>query len=222
MAKAGPKSAGGRPEERHARSADVRSALVSAAIDALRETGFGGASAREIAGRAGCSQALVFYHFGSVNDLLLAALDEVSARRMNAYRGMLDRARSTAALAESARAIFIEDLEAGYVRVLVEMITGAQSVPGLGEQVAERLLPWRDLARDAVRRAFGRSAAARLLPPDEAAHALVAGFIGLELLAMLDGDRAAALAVIDRAHSVARLLDVLAGIRFPAGGKNER
>jgi AcrR family transcriptional regulator len=222
MAKAGPKYAGGSPEDRHARSADVRSALVNAAIDALRETGFGGASAREIAGRAGCSQALVFYHFGSVNDLLLAALDEVSARRMSAYRGMLEQARSTAALTQSARAIFIEDLEAGYVRVLVEMITGAQSVPGLGEQVARRLLPWRDLAREAVQRAFGRSAAARLLPPAEAAHALVAGFLGLELLATLDADHAAALAVIDRAQSVAKLLDVLAGIRLPQSGKGNR
>ena len=222
MAKAGPRPASGSPEDRHGRSADVRSALVNAAIDALRGKGFAGASAREIAGRAGCSQALVFYHFGSVNDLLLAALDEVSARRMSAYRGMLEQARSTAALAESARAIFTEDLEAGYVRVLVEMITGAQSVPGLGEQVAQRLLPWRDLATAAVRRVFGRSAATRLLPPDEAAHALVAGFIGLELLATLDGDRAAALAVISRAQSVARLLDVLAGIRFPAGGRGDR
>ena len=118
--------------------------------------------------RAGYSQALVFYHFGSVNDLLLAALDEVSARRMEAYRGLLDRATSVTALAESARAIFVEDLDAGYVRVLIEMITGAHAVPGLGDQVAERLRPWRDLAEDAVQRALGRSAAARLLPPAEA------------------------------------------------------
>ncbi len=221
MAKAGPRAAGG-PADRHARSADVRAALVTAAIEALRDAGFAGASAREIANRAGCSQGLVFYHFGSVNDLLLAALDEVSDRRMRAYRGMIEQARSTAALAESARAIFIEDLEAGYVRVLVEMITGAQSVPGLGDQVAERLLPWRDLATEAVQRAFGRSAAARLLPPADAAHALVAGFLGLELLATLDGDRAAALTVIDRAQSVAKLLDVLAGIRFPGERKGTR
>ena len=222
MAKPGPRAASGSAASRHARTAEVRAALISAAIEALRETGFAGASAREIAGRAGCSQALVFYHFGSVNDLLLAALDEVSARRMSAYRGMLERARSAAALAESARAIFIEDLEAGYVRVLVEMITGAQSVPGLGEQVAQRLLPWREIAREAVQRAFSRSAAARLLPPAEAAHALVAGFLGLELLATLDGDRAGALAVIERGQSLARLLDMLTRISFQAGGKGER
>lgn len=218
MAKSGPR-ADSRASGTRSQSADVRRALVTAAIDALRENGFAGASAREIAGRAGCSQALVFYHFGSVNDLLLAALDEVSARRMNAYRGILERPGSIAALAESARSIFIQDLDAGHVRVLVEMITGAHSVPGLGEQVAQRLLPWRDMAYQAVRRALGRSAAARLLPPAEAAHALVAGFLGLELLASLDGDREAALAVFDRTSSLARLLDLLAGLRLPAKGK---
>jgi AcrR family transcriptional regulator len=210
MAKAGPRA--GRP--RGVQSADVRAALVTAAIDALRETGYAGASAREIAGRAGCSQALVFYHFGSVNDLLLAALDEVSARRMAAYRGLLTDATSASALAASGREILTADLDAGYVRVLVEMITASHSLPGLGDQVAERLQPWRELTEQVVRRALGRSPAARLLPPAEAARALVAGFLGLELLASLDGDRSAALAVLDRAGSIARLLDVLAGPRL--------
>jgi AcrR family transcriptional regulator len=220
MAKAGPKADGA--QARRAQSGEVKAALVESAIAALRDTGFAGASAREIAVRAGYSQALVFYHFGSVHDLLLAALDEVSARRMAAYRGLLEHATSVAALTTSARSIFLADLEAGYVRVLVEMITGAQSVPGLGEQVAARLRPWRDLAEDAVRRALGRSAAARLLPAAEAGHALVAGFLGLELLASLDGNREAALAVFDRARSVARLLDVLGGLRLPSGGKEDR
>jgi len=95
-------------------------------------------------------------------------------------------------------------------------------VPGLGDLVAERLRPWRDLAEDAVRRALGRSAAARLLPPAEAGHALVAGFLGLELLASLDGDRAAAVAVFDRFRSLARMLDVLGGLRRPAPGRDEK
>lgn len=218
VAKAGPRP--GRP--RGQQSADVRRALVTAAIDALRETGYAGASAREIARRAGCSQALVFYHFGSVNDLLLAALDEVSSRRMAAYRGMLAEATSATALAAVARRILTADLDAGYVRVLIEMITAAHAVPGLGDQVAERLAPWRELTEQAVRSALGRSAAARLLPPAEAARALVAGFLGLELLASLDNDRAAPLALLDRAGSLARLLDVLAGLRLPGGGKEGR
>ncbi|MFD8819212.1 TetR/AcrR family transcriptional regulator, partial [Streptomyces sp. NPDC059627] len=62
----------------NASSAATRAALVAAAADALREVGFAGASAREIARRADCQQSLVFYHFGSVAKLHLAALDQVS------------------------------------------------------------------------------------------------------------------------------------------------
>jgi AcrR family transcriptional regulator len=211
MAKAGPRQAAGTAIRRE-RSAEVRAALIAAAIDALRETGFVGASAREIAGRAGCSQALVFYHFGSVTDLLLAALDEVSTLRMEAYRGLLDQASSATALVESAREIFLADLDAGYVRVLVEMITGAHSVPGLGPQVAQRLAPWREFAETAAQQAVGRSPLARLLPPEEGAHAVVAGFLGLELLASLDGDRSAAMALFDRARALARLLDATSSL----------
>jgi AcrR family transcriptional regulator len=181
---------------------------VAGAIEALREVGFAGASAREIAGRAGCNQALVFYHFGSVNELLLAALDDVSARRLAAYTEIVDRATTITGLIDSAQAIFAEDLDAGHVAVLVEMITGAQSTPGLGEQVAARLAPWRDFAESAIQRALAGSPVGLVLPAKEIAHAVVAGFLGLELLASLDGDRAAALALFDRARLVAGLLDL--------------
>jgi AcrR family transcriptional regulator len=181
--------------------------------------GFAGASGREIAGRAGCNQALVFYHFGSVTELLLAALDDVSARRLAAYSRALEQAQSLSDLIESARAIFSEDLDAGYVAVLVEMITGAQSTPGLGEQVAARLAPWREFAETAVRKAVAGSPIALLVPAKELAHGVVAGFLGLELLASLDGDRAAALALFDRAGNVAGLLD-LAGAAF-TGAESE-
>jgi AcrR family transcriptional regulator len=224
VAKAGPRPAAGAAGSavRRGRSADVRAALVTAAIGALRETGFAGASAREIAARAGCSQALVFYHFGSVNDLLLAALDEVSAARMAAYSDLLDQADSVTSLVDSAREIFLADLDAGYVRVLVEMITGAHAVPGLGPQVAQRLAPWREFAEAAARRALHRSPLSRLLPPAELAHAVMAGFLGLEMLASLDGDRAAAMAMFDRARSLARVLDVTGGHLLSARKGDDR
>jgi hypothetical protein len=44
---------------------------------------------------------------------------------------------------------------------------------------------------------------------EEIAHAIVALYLGLEMLASLDGDRAAALALFDRAQRTASLLDVL-------------
>ena len=188
---------------------DTRAALIEAAIATLRESGFAGASARRIAQRAGCNQALVFYHFGSVNELLIAALEEVSARRMAAYRDLLDRSGTLAELIAGARAVFEADLDAGHVTVLTEMISGAQSVPGLGERVAAVLAPWRGFAAEAVRGVLAASPVASLLPADEAAHAVVAGLLGLEMLASLDGDRAAALALFDRAQALGDALDRL-------------
>jgi AcrR family transcriptional regulator len=188
---------------------DSKGALIEAAIAVLRESGFAGASTRRIAQRAGCNQALVFYHFGSVNDLLVAALEEVSARRMTAYRGLLDRTGSLTDLIAAARTVFEADLDAGHVTVLTEMISGAQSVPGLGERVAACLAPWREFAATAVRDVLAASPVAQLLPAEEAAHAVVAGILGLEMLASLDGDRAAALAMFDRAQVLGDVVDRL-------------
>jgi AcrR family transcriptional regulator len=221
MAKSGPPPAEGGAAD-HLRSADTRAALIAGAVAALREVGFARASAREIARRAGCNQALVFYHFGSVAGLLLAALDDVSARRMAAYRGLVDHAGSLTELVESARAIFVEDLAAGHVGVLVEMITGAQSVDGLGQQVADRLAPWRELAEAAVHRSLAASPVAALVPAREVAHGVVAGFLGLELLASLDGDPSAALALFDRVLGLAGLLDLTGGLGMLPGQGSTR
>jgi AcrR family transcriptional regulator len=222
MAKPGRRPTQGPGEER-SRSAGTKAALVAGAIDTLREVGFARASAREIARRAGCNQALVFYHFGSVTDLLLAALDEVSDRRLATYRGLVAQAGSLTELVESARAIFEEDLAAGHVSVLTEMITGAQSVEGLGQQIAARLAPWRDLAETAVRESLAGSPVAALAPAPEIAHGIVAGFLGLELLANLDGDQSRALALFDRAQMLASLLDLTSSLGLiPDGPADSR
>lgn len=188
-------------------ASETKAALIAGAITALREVGFAGASARQVAARAGCNQALIFYHFGSLADLLLAALEDISARRMEAYRELLDHTGSLTDLVDSGRSIFVEDLDAGHVTVLVEMIAGAQSVPGLGERVAAVIAPWRNVAETAVRRGLERSPAGKLMPASQIAQAVTAGILGLELLANLDGDRSSALALFGEARKLARLLD---------------
>src|SRR5690348_11046156 len=114
----------------------TRQALIDAAIESLRSEGFTGASARDIAERAGCTQALVFYYFGSVSDLLLAALDEVSRRRMDRYQAALSGVQGPEELIATAKAVFSEDLDNGYVAVLAQMIAGASTNSELGPEVA--------------------------------------------------------------------------------------
>ena len=106
-------------------ASDSRRALVEAAIETLRIDGFARASARTISARAGCNQGLVFYYFGSVSNLLLASLDAVSADRLERYSEAVAAVASPQQLVEVAATIFREDLDAGYAKVLVEMIAGA-------------------------------------------------------------------------------------------------
>lgn len=175
-----------------------REALVAAAVETLQEDGFSGASARAIAARAGCAQGLVFYHFGSVTALLLAALDAVSAERSTRYRDAMAAATSAADLVRVGCAIFDEDLEAGHAAVLVQLIAGASSTPGLGPAVTERIAPWHALTQQTVAQVLDGSGLGSLLGTDELAHALVALFLGLELLSGLDGDRTHAHALFER------------------------
>ena len=211
MARSGTKTVVG--ETKGAGSVETRERLIAGAIEALREQGFSGASAREIGRRSGCNQGLVFYHFGSVGNLLLAALDEVSALRLTRYRAAVDEADGLSELVEVAQSVFEEDLDAGYIAVLAEMIAGASSTPGLGPEVAARIAPWREFAAKAVRGALADTSLAELVPSDEAAHAIVALYLGLEMLAHLDGDRTAAIALFQKARPIADLFDAIGGVR---------
>ena len=101
MAKSGTKARVGRPRRRGARTPARRWSTEPSS--ALKEEGFAGASAREIARRAGCNQGLVFYHFGSVTNLLLAALDEVSETRRVHYQAAVDRADGVGELVDAAQ-----------------------------------------------------------------------------------------------------------------------
>lgn len=206
MAKAGPRT--NRESSADGRPAAARQALVDAAIETLRVDGFSGASARTVAARAQLSQGLVFYHFGSVTDLLLAALDEVSRRRMARYASTVDTAGTPQELAAIAAQIFREDLDDGYVSVLVEMIAGSASSPALGEQVALRIAPWLAFTREVVEQALSDSPFASIVPTDDAAYGIVALYLGLEMLSHLDGDRSRALALFDRAGALASLVGV--------------
>jgi AcrR family transcriptional regulator len=209
VAKAGASSAV--TERGSARSAETRRHLVDAAVETLCAEGYTGASARSIADRAGLNQGLVFYHFGSVANLLLAALDAVSAERLARYDAAVEGVTSALELMDVAAEIFREDLDAGYVTVLVEMIAGASSTPGLGPEVSARIAPWFDFAQRALERSTAGTPLTSMLPVGDLAHAVVALYLGLEMLSHLNGERDRALALFSHAKQLAGLLEALSG-----------
>jgi AcrR family transcriptional regulator len=193
------------------RSAGTRRLLIDAAVETLRAEGYAGASARAIAERARSNQGLIFYHFGSVANLLLAALDSVSAERLEHYSAVVEQVGTPTDLIDAAMDIFRNDLDAGYITVLAEMIAGASSTPGLGTEVAARIGPWKQFAQATIERTLGDSPLGTVLPMQDVAHAVVALYLGLEMLSHLDGDRGPALALFAHGKQLAGLFEAMTG-----------
>ena len=187
MAKAGPK-----PVDGTSVRAETRGRIVNAALETLKEVGFAGASARAIAKRGGFNPALIFYHFGSVNDALLAALDATSEQRMARYRDAVEGAHDLPSLLEVAADVYREDLVSGHITVLAEMIAGASTVPELGPEIVKRIEPWIGFTEDAASRVLGGTPLAGIAPPRELAFGIVALYLGMELLTHLEKDRSRA------------------------------
>lgn len=184
-----------------------RERIVEAALATLKADGVAGASARAIARTGGFAQALIFYHFGSVNELLLAALEETGRRRLARYRGAVEDGLSLPDLVRIAASVYREDLENGHLTVLAAMIAASVTSPDLGPRVAACLRPWLAFTEEAVTGAADRLPLADLVPAADAAVAIVALYVGLELLTHLDGDRSRAESLFAAA---ARLAEVAA------------
>jgi AcrR family transcriptional regulator len=188
------------------RSKATRRQILEAAIETLREEGFAATSTRAIARRGKFNQALVFYHYGSLNDLLLAALDELGEQRMARFRELLGAVSTWADLVAMARAIYAEDLESGHMAVVSQLVAGSFAHPELGPQVVARMEPWIAFGEEAVARVVKGTALEELLAPRELAYAAVTLYLGINLLTQLDADRSRTEALFDAAERVSTLL----------------
>lgn len=191
--------------------------IVQAALETLKTAGFHGASARAIARAGRFNQALIFYHFGSVRNLLLAALDLVSARRMDTYRPAFDEARTIPELASLAREIYSADLEQGYVTVLGELVAGGMSDRELGREVFARIEPWIEMVEHKLRTLVAGSVFEAAVRPRDLAFAIVALYLGIDMLSHLEEDRAAAESLLDLGITYAPLAGALLPSERSAG-----
>lgn len=182
---------------------DTKQRLLDGAITAIRQHGIAGISARTIAAAAGVNQALVFYHYGSVDDLLTAACRASTAERVAHWSARLADVGSLRELLEVGRALHEQERELGNVSFLAQMLAGAQTDERLAAPTAGALQLWVDEIEPVLRRLLAGSPFAEIADVPGLARAVSAAFIGLELY---DGvDRAAA----DRAMSALDQLAVL-------------
>jgi AcrR family transcriptional regulator len=194
--------------KRTAKGHATRERMLDAAFETLRGEGFSATTTRAVARRGGFNQALVFYHFGGLEPLLLAALDRSAAARIAAYRAAFAGEHSLPELTATMRRLYDEDVESGHVAVVAQLVAASMGNPGLRGQVLTRMQPWRELAAEtlgglAVR--LGLTA----VPVHDLASVVVSLYFGLNLLQGLEPE--------DRpADALFALAEQLVATFFPA------
>ena len=195
------------------KGSQTRVRIVEAALETVREEGFADTTARAIAARGGFNQALIFYHFGSVDSLLDEAFREVSERQVDRYREAVSELGSLSDLVAIARRLHEEDLDSGSVNVITQMMASATD-PERGDVLLDRFDLWIALVQEALERAAGTVPIASIVPPREAAYAICAMFLGIELMSRLDPQRSEADSLFDMMESIAGLLEQVAPALF--------
>jgi AcrR family transcriptional regulator len=183
--------------------------IIEAALRTLKNEGFAGASARVIAREGDFNQALIFYHFASVRNLLLAVLDLISERRMAEYGPAFENASTPSELASLARTIYLDDLERGYITVLGEMVSGGVTDTELGAAVAARIEPWIEMVERKLEQMLSSTALPMLASPRDLAFALVSLYFGMDMLSHMQRDRARAESLLNLATNLSAVAEAV-------------
>lgn len=180
-------------------SEDTRTKLLAGALTTLAEHGITGASARTIAAAAGVNQALIFYHFGSVDELLAAACLHGAEQRVGVYRERLAEVRTIGELLEVARELHAAERDGGHVAVLGQLLAGARTQPRLAAATAAGLTLWTEEIDRVLARVLAGTPLTEFVDAAGLAKTVTAAFIGLELFEGVDPAGAEhALAALDQ------------------------
>ncbi|MFD7554259.1 TetR/AcrR family transcriptional regulator [Streptomyces sp. NPDC059835] len=191
-------------------SASTKEKLLEGALRTLVEQGIAKTSARTIAATAGVGQGLIFYHFGSVDELLGAACRFGAEQRVARYRDRLAELDSLAGLLEFAREMHAEERAGGHVAVLGQMLAAGQSSPALAAATATGLGLWIEELETVLTRLLAATPLAGLTDPAGLARATAASFVGIELYEGVDPLGAGrALDALEQLAGLARVLEEL-------------
>jgi AcrR family transcriptional regulator len=198
------------PQSTDVRTADTRRKLVEGAIETLRTRGIAGTSARAIAASSGVNQALIFYHFGSVEHLVDAACREATASRVALYRDRFATVGSLRDLLQLGRELHVTERGAGNVTALAQVLAGAQQDRGLAAAARDALGLWIAEIESALVRVTAASPIAEVADPAGLAQGVAAAFIGIELYEGVNpGGAAAALDTLEQLAVLAEVIEDL-------------
>ncbi|MFF3936797.1 TetR/AcrR family transcriptional regulator [Streptomyces phaeofaciens] len=188
-------------------STDTKTRLLEGALRTVAEQGIAKTSARTVAAAAGVNQALVFYHFGSVDELLAAACRYGAERTVSPYRARFDEVASLAELLALGREIHAQERAGGHVMLLGQLLAGAQTHEALGPATAAGLDLWIVEIEKVLDRVLEGTPFGEFTDPPGLARAVAASFVGIELYEGVDA--AGATAALDALEQLGLLVAAL-------------
>lgn len=170
---------------------DTRSKILEAAFRRLAHEGYAALSVREIARDAGVNHALINYHFGTKDQLVIEVLDAANRRLLARQKAMYDGPGTFAEKWAAARRFYEDDLASGFVRVQAELWAASFSNAELRRKFAPRVVAWKKLVREAVREALAayEAGGAKLPLPftvDVIANWICEFWLGMEFADLLE------------------------------------
>lgn len=195
---------------RNSSSRDTKQKLVDGVLEIIRHQGITAVSARSVATAAGANQALIFYHFGSIEELIAQACVLATEARVSLYRERFAAVTTVGDLLELGREIRVAERAEGNLAVLAQTLAGAQGSERLSQATREGLEKWITEVRAALERVLDGSPLAELADPAGLAHAVSSGFLGLSLFETVDPDGAEQ--AVTALEQLAVLVDVLDGL----------
>ena len=188
-------------------STDTKTKLLEGALRTLTEQGIAKTSARTVAAAAGVNQALVFYHFGSVDELLAAACRYGAERTVARYRARFAAVTSLTELLALGREIHEQERAGGHVALLGQLLAGAQTHASLGPATAAGLELWIAEIERVLERILPTTPLGEFTDPAGLARAVAASFVGIELYEGVD--RAGAADALDALEHLGLLVAAL-------------
>jgi AcrR family transcriptional regulator len=188
---------------------DTRLRILAAAKDALLDVGYANLSTRGIAETAGVPLSQIHYHFGSKQNLMLAVLDMENQQRLGRQAAMYQSNLPLWKQWQQACDFFDEDLESGYVRVLMEMTAAGWSNPEIAEAVSAQIRGWFHLLAEVAQRAAKRFGSLGPFTPEELAALAGLPFLGAEavILLGLDESKIAARPALRKIGELLRMIE---------------
>jgi AcrR family transcriptional regulator len=176
-------------------------AFLDAAERLLIEVGYAGITTRRLASEAGLNQGLVHYYFGSLDEVLLQALQRFTARLIERQRSLYEADVPFIEKWRRAMEYLEQDLAAGYPKIWLELQALGWNRAEIRERIAHVNEQWRTVLTEAFEKASNEYGLEPREFPLDALVSLVMTFnqgIELERLSGISKGHDELLAWIDR------------------------